>query len=97
MKTVIFTIIIFIIYGVSTGCSHQQHNEDLPDMEYIHTIATDYATRYRLLIEQGSSEMQREEFLLNLNSRIAQIEKKAGRIYAQEFSQVFADSAFIKH
>lgn len=99
MKIILYNIIALAISAtvVMSGCSSSNTSDNLPDMNYIDSIAINYATQYRQLVEHGSSEMQREEFLLNLNSRLDEIKREAGAIYVNEFKRVFTDSAFISH
>lgn len=65
-------------------------------MQFIRDIAHEYAADYRKLLQKGHTEMERQDFLLDVNARNATIAVEAGTELAREFRKAFADSAFVR-
>lgn len=70
-------------------------SREYPDMDFIRELGHEYAADYRAMLD-GSSELEREDFLLNVNAREAELERVVGADYAREFRRAFADSAFVQ-
>lgn len=97
MRKYLIHFTCFALLAGYTSCSSPKTKTDLPDMQYIDSIAEDYACRYRQLLAEGSTEMQREDFLLDLNAKLHEVEQEAGHVYAIRFKKTFTESAFKKH
>lgn len=82
-----------LLCGVCSCTNREQQYE--PDMQFIRDLGYEYAAEYRALKDKGHSEMERQDFLLDVNARQAMIAVEASTELANEFRRAFADSAFV--
>lgn len=77
------------------SCGGDRNESTQSDMQFIRNIGHEYAATYRSMLTNGS-EMDRHNFLLDVNARESQLENEIGVEFAREFRQAFADSAFVE-
>ena len=65
------------------------------DLSYVRELGYRHAELYRKLTDK-STEMQRQDFLLNIQALETRLADEVGEEYAHTFRQAFADSAFVK-
>lgn len=66
------------------------------DLGYVKELGYRHAEMYRRL-DSRSTEMQRQDFLLNIRALETRLADEVGDDYARAFRQAFADSAFTKN
>ncbi len=86
---------ICIATAALMSCTGNDKNASQPDMQFIRNLGYEYATTYRSMLT-GCSEMERQNFLLDVNARETLLDSEIGADFAREFRQAFADSAFVE-
>lgn len=95
IKRIILPALVLTALAGIVSC-RPKAREIEPDTRFLRESAWDYARRYRAMLTDGSTEMQRMDFLLDVNARQTQIDTEVGPDYAIIFRRAFADSAFTK-
>ena len=92
MNRLILYIVIATLATVAASCRPTTETT-APDYGYVRDLGYRHAAKYRQL-DKGSTEMERQGFLLNIQALESRLNDEVGEEYAHEFRQAFADSAF---
>ncbi len=92
MKSIHILITVLLLISFY-GCSSPGNNHDTDNMKYLMDLGYEYAARYRAL-SSSAGEMERQDFLLDVQARETRIRNEIGTEYALKFHEAFADSAF---
>lgn len=91
MKIALYAFAVLIF----PACKSNRHLEEAPeivvDFDYIIELANDYAHDYKML---SDDELVKQEFLLDVQSRISRLSREVSTTHAQIFEKAFADNAF---
>lgn len=79
---------------IACSCATDKSPVD-PDLQYIRELGYQYAHKYNVM-RDNSTEMEKEDFLLDLRSRQCMLYDSVGKIYSDEFIKAFADSVGCK-
>jgi len=92
----IIVIAIVILDIIMTSCLGKRQPAE-PDLQYLRNLGYEYAARYRAIGNTRATEMNRQDFLLDVRARETEIRDRVGNEYARVFAKAFADSAFISN
>ena len=87
------TLISLVLMSIVLVNCKSNRNADSADLNFVRELEYKHAHRYQQL-DRRFNDMERQNFLLYIQSLRFRIEKEVGSEYANEFLTAFNDSAF---
>lgn len=87
-------VLMLALWLTAVGCG-SKYTQEKPDYTYVREYGYQYARKYHRLLHDGSNEMEREKFLLHIQSLQYQLEQETNAEIASEFYKAFCDSTFV--